>query len=76
MSGHPPRLSPLRLLAGLLLPLVAYVIIRALTGSSIGALAITDAVPSAWLIVVGIAHRRIDPIAVLSATTVMLALAA
>ena len=76
MNRHPPHLSPLRLLAGLLLPLVAYLIIRALTGSSAGALAITDAVPSTWLIVVGITRRRIDPIAVLSATTVMLALAA
>ena len=76
MNRHPPHLSPLRLLAGLLLPLVAYLIIRALTGSSTGALAITDAVPSTWLIVVGITRRRIDPIAVLSATTVMLALAA
>ena len=76
MNRHPPHLSPLRLLVGLLLPLVAYLIIRALTGSSTGALAITDAVPSTWLIVVGITRRRIDPIAVLSATTVMLALAA
>ncbi len=76
MTGRPPHLSPLRLLAGLVVPLVAYVIIRALTGSSIGALAITDAVPSAWLLFVGIARRRVDPIAVLSATTVMIALAA
>ncbi len=76
MTGRPPHLSPLRLLAGLVVPLVAYLIIRALTGSSVGALAITDAVPSAWLLVVGIAHRRVDPIAVLSATTVMIALAA
>lgn len=76
MNGRPPHLSPLRLLAGLVVPLVAYLIIRALTGSSVGALAITDAVPSAWLLVVGIARRRVDPIAVLSATTVMIALAA
>ena len=76
MNWRPPQLSPPRLLAGLVLPLVAYLIIRALTGSSIGALAITDAVPSAWLLVVGIARRRVDPVAVLSATTVMIALAA
>jgi hypothetical protein len=76
VNGRPPNLSPLRLLAGLVVPLIAYLIIRPLIGSSIGALAITDAVPSTWLIVVGIARRRIDPIAVLSATTVMLALAA
>lgn len=76
MSGRPPRLSPPRLLVGLIVPWVAYLIIRALTGSSVGALAITDAVPSAWLVVVGIARRRVDPVAVISATTVMIALAA
>lgn len=75
MSRRPPQLSPLRLFVGLVLPLVAYLIIRALTGSSIGALAITDAVPSAWLLAVGVTRRRVDPIAVLSATTVMIALA-
>jgi hypothetical protein len=58
------------------LPWVAYLIIRTLSGSSIGALAITDAAPSAWLLAVGIARRRVDPIAVLSAATVMIALAA
>lgn len=76
MNRRPPQLSPIRLLAGLVLPLVAYLILRALIGSSVGALAITDAVPSAWLLAVGIARRRIDPIAVISATTVMIALAA
>jgi hypothetical protein len=76
VNRRPPQLSPLRLLAGLVLPLVAYLIIRALTGSSLGALAITDALPSAWLLAVGIARRRVDPIALLSATTVMIAFAA
>lgn len=76
MNRRPPLLSPLRLLAGLVLPLVAYLIIRALTGSSVGALAITDAVPSAWMLAVGIARRRVDPVAVLAATTVTIALAA
>jgi hypothetical protein len=76
VNRRPPQLSPIRLLAGLVLPLIAYVIIRALTGSSVGALAITDAVPSAWLVAVGIARRRVDPVAVISATTVMIALAA
>lgn len=75
MNGRPPHLSVLRLLAGLVLPLFAYLIIRALIGSSVGALVITDAVPSTWLLVVGVARRRIDPIALLSATTVMIALA-
>jgi hypothetical protein len=62
--------------AGLVLTWIAYLIIRALTGSSVGALIITDAVPSTWLLVVMIARRRIDPIAVLSAATVLIALAA
>jgi hypothetical protein len=66
----------LRLLAGLVLPWVAYLIVRAITGSAIGALAITDAIPSVWLLAVGIARRRVDPIAALSAMTVMIALAA
>jgi hypothetical protein len=76
VNGRPPQLSPLRLLAGLVLPWIAYLIIRSLTGSSIGALAIADAVPSTWLLVVGIARRRVDPIAILSAATVVIALAA
>jgi hypothetical protein len=76
MTGRPPQLSPARLLAGVVLPLFAYVIIRALTGSTVGALAITDAVPSAWLLLAAIARRRLDPVAVLSASTVIIAFAA
>jgi hypothetical protein len=76
VNRRPPHLSPPRLVAGLVLPLVAYLIIRALTGSSVGAMAITDAVPSAWLLAVGIARRRVDPIAVLCAVSVTIALAA
>lgn len=76
MNGRPPQVSPARLVAGLVLTWIAYLIIRALTGSSVGALIITDAVPSTWLLVVMIARRRIDPIAVLSAATVLIALAA
>jgi hypothetical protein len=76
VNGRPPHLSPFQLLAGLVLPLVAYLIVRALIGSTIGALVITDAIPSAWLLAVGIARRRVDPITALSATTVMIALAA
>ena len=76
MSGRPPRLSPPRLVAGLVLPWLAYLIIRSLIGSPVGALAITDAVPATWLLVVAIARRRIEPVAVLSAATVFIALAA
>lgn len=76
MTGRPPQLSAFRVLAGVVVPLAAYLVIRALTGSSVGALAITDAVPSAWLLLVGIARRRVEPVAVLSTATVLVAFAA
>ena len=75
MSGRPPQLSPLRLLAGLVVPLAAYLMIRAAIGSATGALAITEALAAAWLLVVGIARHRLDPIAVVSTVTVAIALA-
>ena len=75
MNGRPPQLSPLRLLAGLVVPLAAYLMIRAAIGSATGALAITEALAAAWLLVVGIARHRLDPIAVVSTVTVAIALA-
>ena len=76
MNGRPPQLSPFRLLAALVLPLAGYLLIRAAIGSATGALAITEAVPATWLLIVGIARRRLDPVAVVSTVTVALALAA
>jgi hypothetical protein len=76
MNRRPPQLSRYRLLAGLILPLGAYLVIRAAIGSATGALAITEAIPATWLLVVGIARRRFDPIAVVSTLTVAIALAA
>jgi hypothetical protein len=76
MNKRPPQLSPHRLAAGLLVPLVVYLVIRALIGSATGALAITEAGPAAWLVYTGITRRRLDPIAVLSTLTVAIALAA
>jgi hypothetical protein len=76
VSGRPPQLSPYRLLAGLVLPLAAYLLIRAAIGSAPGALAITEAIPATWLLVVGIARRRLEPVAVVATVTVAIALAA
>ena len=76
MNQRPPRLSPTRLAAGLVLPLAAYLAIRAVIGSSTGALAITEAVPATWLLIGAIVGRRVDPIAVVSVLTVAIALAA
>jgi hypothetical protein len=76
VNGRPPQLSPYRLLAGLVLPLAAYLIIRVVIGSATGALAITEAVPATWLLVVWITRRRVDPIAVVTILTVAAALLA
>jgi hypothetical protein len=75
-NERPPQLSPHRLAAGLLVPLAAYLVIRAVIGSATGALAITEAGPAAWLVFMGITRRRLDPIAVVSTLTVAIALAA
>ncbi len=75
MNRRPPQLSPRRIAAGLLLPLAAYLAIRAVICSATGALAITEAGPAAWLVFVAVTRRRIDPIAVLSTVTVAIALA-
>ncbi|MFZ1992753.1 MAG: VC0807 family protein [Solirubrobacteraceae bacterium] len=75
MNPRPPQLSPRRLLLGLLLPLVAYTLIRAAIGSATGALAITEGVAAAWLLIVAVARRRVDPVAALSTVTVAIALA-
>ncbi len=76
MKERPPQLSPRRIAAGAILPLAAYLVIRALIGSATGALAITEAGPAAWLVYVGITRRRVEPLAVLSTLTVAIALAA
>jgi hypothetical protein len=75
VNGRPPRLSPVQLFAGLILPLAAYTAIRVAIGSATGALAITEGVTAAWLLLVAIVRRRIDPVAVLSTVTVGIALA-
>ena len=76
MTGRPPQLSPQRLLAGLLLPLAAYTVIRSVIGSATGALAIAETVPATWLLVDAIGRRRVNPIAAVSTVTVAIALAA
>jgi hypothetical protein len=76
VSGRPPHLSSYRLLAGVVLPLATYLLIRAAIGSATGALAITEAIPATWLLVVAIARHRLEPVAVVATVTVSIALAA
>jgi hypothetical protein len=75
VNERPRQLATHRLLAALLVPLGLYVLLRKLTGSATGALAITEAIPATWLLVVGLARRRLDPIGVISTVTVAIALA-
>ena len=76
MNHRPPELSPFRLIAGLVAPLAAYLILRAVLGSATGALAITEAVPAAVLLVGAIVRRKVNPVAVVSVVTVAIAFAA
>jgi hypothetical protein len=69
----PPR-SPVRLLAVLGLPLIAFLILLRVLGNPTGALAITDAIPILGLVVVGILRRRIEPIALIPVAVFGLAL--
>lgn len=76
MNGRPPQLSPPRLLVVLLLPLATYLLIRAFVHSPARALALSEVVPTGWLLLVGLTQRRLDRGALVSALTVALALAA
>lgn len=76
MNQRPPRLSPQRLAAGLLLPLAGYLLIRALVGSSTTALLVITAIPAIWLLGLCIAGRRLDPIGVITLLATVIALAA
>lgn len=76
MNQRPPRISPPRLAAGLLLPLAGYLLIRALVGSSTTALLIITAIPAIWLLGLWVVRRRLDPISVVTLVTTVVALAA
>lgn len=75
MTERPPQLAPQRLAAVLILPLGLYVLLRVLTGSATEALALTEVIPAGWLVIMGIVHRRIDPIGALATVSVAIALA-
>ncbi|HEX4011676.1 MAG TPA: hypothetical protein VHX62_16765 [Solirubrobacteraceae bacterium] len=70
MTGRDRR----RLIAGLALPLVAFLVLRRALGNATGALAITDAIPVVWIIAVGVWRRELAGVAVLSAVIFAIAL--
>lgn len=53
----------LRLIAAVLIPVVAYVVLSAALHSDLAALAITEALPVAWVLATGVRKRSVDPIA-------------
>lgn len=52
----------LRLIAAVLVPVVAYVVLSAALHSDLAALAITEAIPVAWVLATGVRKRSVDPI--------------
>jgi hypothetical protein len=66
----PPRSLPtrtIRLLAGLLVPLLAFVVLVRSVATATEALAITDAIPLLWVLVYGARRRRVEPIGLAAA---------
>ena len=49
--SHSPRRHPIRLIAGLAVPLVVFFALLGVLGNATGALAIADGIPIVWLLV-------------------------
>ncbi len=65
--------AKLRLIAAILIPVVAYVVLSATLHSDLAALAITEAIPVAWVLATSLRRGSVDPIAL--AVAVVLAAA-
>jgi hypothetical protein len=68
------RLRRLHLLAGIVVPVAAYVVLRHALHSETLALAITETIPVAWVLAIGFSKRRVDPIALVAAIVLGVAL--
>jgi hypothetical protein len=68
------RRRPLRLLAGLLVPVACFLVLLRLVGDATEALAITDGIPLLWLVGYAIWRRRIEPVGAVVAAIAALAL--
>ncbi len=69
-----PRRRPIRLIAGLALPLLVFFVLLGVLGNATGALAIADAIPLAWLLAYGISRRKIEPVGLIAVAVFALAL--
>lgn len=63
MTSSPSTRAKLSAIASVVVPLAAYLVLHQALRNSTQALAITEAIPVLWLVALGIAHRRIDPVA-------------
>ncbi len=69
------RRARLWLLAGLLAPVIAYVVLDRVLHNGLLALAIVEVIPVLWWLGYGLAHGRLDPIALATAIVLLAALA-
>jgi hypothetical protein len=70
----PPRRLRLRLIAGLVLPIIAFVVLLEVFGNATGALAVTDGIPVVWVLAFAVWRRRIEPITLIPVAVFTLAL--
>jgi hypothetical protein len=68
------RTARLRLLVGLLVPVVAYVVLDHVLHNELLALAIVELIPVVWALGYGLARGRLDPIALAAAIVLLAAL--
>lgn len=69
------RRSALRLVAGVGVPISAYLLARSWLHSDAWALAVAEGLPIAWMLGVGARQRRVDPLAAAAAVVLAIALA-
>lgn len=75
MSSRPPsRRISYRLIVGLALPVIAFLVLLQVIGNATGALAVTDAVPLLWVVAYGIWRHRIEPVGLIAVAVFALAL--
>jgi hypothetical protein len=66
-GGPSPAVRRLTLGAGIVLPVTAYVVLKATTHNTTDALAVTETIPVVWVLAGGLLRRRLNPIAVIAA---------
>ncbi len=70
LGAASPAVRRLTLVAGIVLPVTAYVVLKAATHNTTDALAVTETIPIVWVLAGGLLRRRVSPIAVIAAVVV------